>query len=123
MASKASLPDRLIARLAGLSDAELDTIAKYSLDLKADRGDGTARHCAAILRGSRLGAAPPIDDAAKLEEIEALVHAGRAASAVSTIARKYAKTPTAIRTLERRLRRKRAANKNGHAGPPRLASG
>jgi hypothetical protein len=117
------LAQRLAARLDELSDDELGALLEQGLEVKAARGDGGARHCLAVFRGGRRGASEPIDDTALLAEIDALVLAGRGTAAVAIVARKYGKTPAAVSAIERRLRRKRAAIKNGQRVMSAPASG
>jgi hypothetical protein len=113
-----ALSDRLISRLDDMGDDELAAVIERALAVKADRGDNSARHCAAVFAGQRLGAAAPIDDSAMLAEIETLVATGRGPAAVSIVAARHAGTSAEVGTIARRLRRKRAEKKNGQRGPP-----
>lgn len=79
-------------------------------------GENTARHAAAILRGSRSGGRPEMDDTAALKEVERLRAAGKGCAAVGIVAAGIGGTPGQVRATGRRLQRKLRQNRLSRSG-------
>jgi len=93
-----------------MSDKDADRLladALRALDLLTDRGDHTARHAAAILRGIRSAGPPEIDDTKLLAEVREAEREHGHRRAVAIVAKRHAADEFECAAIARRLRKKR----------------